>query len=227
MKRILLLLAVGMLAIPAAAEPLDRSNTPIYTPTDRVDMDSLPLDRGTAVYDSLYAGTAGYFAYPPALGPIGFDDYDTISGVNLTSVKFVGGASTAGGVFWFEYYTAGGTFATSFGVQFPVGGNWIWTITMSAPPFVIPHTGILQLVANTTFTGGGGTYSTTIPGQWFFTSWDALVVGSNSTGFGPPPVTTTNGRTVPAVHDFSFHIPEPTTFALLGLGLAALMIRRK
>jgi hypothetical protein len=193
------------------------------------------------IYDSLYPGTAGFWAAPAAPGPLGYDDYvtdTTISGLSLnhgldiTRAKFVGGVTSATGllgsaaVMWFEFYdlsTAG--FITSFGVALPSAGNWIWTINMGYPGFVIPHSALYQIVANTTFTGGGA-YSTTIGGQWFFSSPDAVLTGSNSTTIGPA-ITTTLGATIPMVQDFYFSIPEPATLGLFGAGMLLLLRRRR
>lgn len=233
MKRVVCaLLAVAVMAVPAMAElthQVDRSNTPIITAEAVAPLGGSIGPRATAVYDSLYAGAAGYWTFGSALGPVGYDDYDTISGVNLTAVRFVGGVTAPGGIVWFEFYTdlTSPMFVTSLGVQLPSSGWWIWTINVSNPPFVIPHTGLLQVVANSTFTGGGGTYPNTIAGAWFFTSSDAVVAGSNILGYGSPPMITTTGGTYYGVHDFAFMIPEPATLSLFGAGLLLVMRRRR
>ena len=226
-------LAAVIMTAPAMAE-LSHSGSrtgPIFTaePTAIVGGD---LRAATPVYDSLYSGTAGYYALT-AVGAIGYDDYDTISGVNLTAARFVGGMTRTTGiggsaaVMWFEFYDPTSfNFLTSYGVLTNSPGWWIWTITFSAPPFVIPHNALYQVVANSTYTGGGA-YSTTIAGGWFFSSTDALVVGSNSTAIGPPVITTTYGATFPTVHDFAFLIPEPATLALFGAGMLLVLRRRR
>ncbi|HUU82526.1 MAG TPA: PEP-CTERM sorting domain-containing protein, partial [Phycisphaerae bacterium] len=111
---------------------------------------------------------------------------------------------------------------------FPVAGNYIWTIHCPDPPFMPPQTALLQIVANTTFTGGGGTWSTTIAGQWFYTSSDAVIVGSNSPDIGSPPMmTTASGAVFAGVHAFAIETPEPSTLALFGTGLLLVMMRRR
>lgn len=230
MKKALLLCAIVALAVPAMADlvpPDNRANLPIITPSSWVPLGEGGPRVGPAVYDSIGPGTAGYIAdpTPAAVGSLGWDDYDTISGVNLTAAKFVGGGTAAGAVFWFDFFTytgftpgsnpTGMSYASGFGVVLPQAGNWIWTITFSAPPFVIPHTGLMQITANSTYTP----YPTTIAGQWFLTSPDAVIVGTNLISHGGDP-----GQLVKC---FAFHIPEPTTLALLGLGLGVVLIRRR
>lgn len=229
-KFVLALLVVAFLAPPAMAElggPRDRSSTPIYTPTGDF-LGSEPGLRGTAVYDSSSPGDGGYFAGVTAIGVLGYDDYVTQSGVDLTSMKFVGGMSQAGGpggsaMMWLEFYdpnTFG--FITSFGMDIPSSGWWIWTVTFPDPPFVIPHSALFQIVANSTFTGGGA-YSTTIGGLWFLTTPDALAVGSNSLDIGGG--ATTGGA--PLIHEFRFDVPEPATLSLLGAGMLFVLRRRR
>lgn len=230
-KTVLALLVVAFMAAPAMADlggPRDRSDTPMMTATEEY-LGVEPTLRGTAVYDSNAPGVGGYYAGVTAVGTLGYDDYDTVSGVNLTSMKFVGGLTRATGiggsaaVMWFEYYdpTTFG-FLTSFGVALSQPGWWIWTITFSAPPFVIPHSALFQIVANTTYTGTGA-YSTTIGGLWFLTTTDALVVGSNSPYIGGG--ATTGG--MPLIHNFRFDIPEPATLGLLGAGMLFVLRRRR
>lgn len=221
MRKLLALLAVCMIVMPAVAEPIDRSGAPIVTAEVVGKLGDVPNDRyGVAVYDSLYAGTAGYWAFPASTGALGYDDYDITSNPNMTALRFVGGVTQANQVLWFDFFTAGSAYYGSLGGIFPQAGNWIWTLNLSNPPWIIPHSGIMQITANTT------TYYGIAAGQWFFTSQDALIVGSNNPTFGPPPITTTGSGQFLSVHDFSFHIPEPTTLGLLGLGLAALIRRR-
>jgi hypothetical protein len=234
MKKVIVILGVLALALPAMADlsaPGDRSDTPIYLASDiatATPMDEQVGQRGTTVYDSIGPGTAGYLAGTPSVGPLGFDDYGTTSGVNLTSFHFVGGmspiATGQNAVMWFTWFTSGGSFATSAGVVFTAAdaGYYIWGITFSSPPFVIPHNGYFQVTANSTYTGGG-TYSTTVPGLFFLSSTDALTVGSNNPTVGGG--STTGGANL--VHCFSFDIPEPTTLGLLGAALLVLAPRRR
>jgi len=215
MKKAIILLACLALAAPAMAELVhgNRANAPILTPTAVAPLGDVNRDVGPAVYDSIGPGTSGYAALPAAVGVLGWDDYGTNSGVDLTAVKFAGGVTAPGGVLWFEYYTPTGAFATSFGVQLATAGNYIWTITFNSPPFVIPHDGIFQIVANTSYTG----VPTTIAGQFFVTSPDGLTVGTNNTTVGGLPG---------YVYAFGFYVPEPTTLTLLALGGLVLIRRR-
>ena len=212
MKKLVLMFAlVGLLAAPAMAGIVDRSNTPILTATPQ------QARAGAAVYSSLGPGIGGYIPGPTAVGSLGWDDYGTMSCVNLTAFKFVGGVTAPGAVMWFEFYDAPpatGNFLTSFGVLVNTPGAFIWTITFSSPPFVIPHDAYLQICANSTFTP----YPTTIAGYWFETTPDAVTVGVNNTAVG---------TAAPNVKQFSMHIPEPVTLALVGMGALVLLRRRR
>ncbi len=253
MKRGLIALAlVGLLITPAMADlaPRDRSNTPIYTTAEFAEIGSAGTRAGAAIYDSIGPGVGGYLAAPPALGALGTDDYITDSSTGpMTAFKFVGGmtataspvTSFGGGgglaVMWFEWYqhntTSGYDFVTSAGVLINSAGNFLWTITLGTP-FPIPHGGtgsdqaLFRVLANTTFTGGGA-YSTTIAGQWFIGTADAVVVGGNTSAIGPivNVGTTTTPVMVQGVNSFSFHVPEPTTLALLAMGGCVLIRRRR
>jgi hypothetical protein len=226
-KLVLSALVAALLCSPAWAELTagDRAGAPIVTATNPVAVGQEMMTRDPMAYDSLYAGTAGYWGYPAASGPIGFDDYDFtpgVSSVGISALKFVGGVQSAGMIMWFDFFTAGGSYINSLGAQFPQGGNWIWTLNISSPPYTgLAHTGILQLVADTTY----GTLPSL--GQWYFTSADALIVGSNNVTFGPPFLGTTTSP-IWTVQDFALvcHIPEPATLALLGSGLLVLVRRR-
>ena len=233
MRKVIATLAmVGLGAGIAMADPIDRSSTPIYTDgngvtigTESMDGGGVGTSGGNNIYNSNAAGLNGYWAFGAATGPIGIDDYGTTNGPGGTSVidefGFTGGVAAPGQVMFFTFFTSSGSFSTSFGVQFASGGNFIYTITLGTPR-TIPNDGQLQLFADTGFV---------VPstGQWFFTSSDALSVGSNSTTFGPPPTSTSFGLTLPSVQTFRLDavIPEPTTLGLLGLGVTCLVARRR
>ena len=219
MKKLIAIAAlVAFVASPALADlaPQDHSNAQMATIISQVkigDIDSGPR-ADTAMYESHVAGASGYLAYPAGTGVLGNDDYTVTAGVGntLTALKFVGGVTATSQVVYFEWYelTTGGmtyAFVDSVGVALPQAGNFIWSIGLSTP-FDIPASGVLQVVANTT---------TAAQGQFFVTSHDAVVTGSNATTFGPEPY----------VHAFSFYTPEPTTLALLGAGVMVLLRRRR
>ena len=229
MRKVLLVgLLAAVMAVPAMADLThgDRATAPTYQAEIVGPVGGDIGQRcGPIVYDSLYSGTAGYWLQSPVVGPIGYDDYDTVSsGAYLSQVKFVGGLTAPSGILWFEFYTnfTSPTLVTSFGVHLPQSGWWIWTINMGSP-FLVPHTGLMQIVANSTYTP----YPMDIAGAWFFTSSDAVVVGSNILGFGTPPMITTTGGTYFGVHCFAFVVPEPATLALFGTGLLLVMRRRR
>lgn len=225
MKKAIVLLAAIAIAAPAVADfsHVDRSNFPIYTPNSAVKVGETVADReGPAIYDSLAPGTSGYLAPSPASGFMGSDDYTTNSGTYLTAFKFVGGLSgfdpnVASGIIWFTFWsptTTGYTPVDGGGIALNTTGAYIWTITLGTPK-TIPHNGLFTMFSATSATIPTG-YAPSL-GQWYVSSSDAVVVGSNST---------TIGSLAPNVNLFSFHTPEPTTLVLLTLGGLVLARRR-
>lgn len=218
------MLAVAMVATPAMAE-LSRTGE-IYMAELSADQ-TLPR-AGTAIYNSV--GRPGTFPLATAAAPhpglLGWDDYDTISGVNLTAHQFAGGLTAISdalgrtAVMWMEFYNTTGTLVTTFGVAFPFPGNYVWTVTLGTPR-TIPHDGFHQILANSTYTG----VATTISGQWMQSLTSALVVGSNATSIGG--AMTPGGTTVAGQQAFAFLSPEPTTLGLLGAGVLLILRRRR
>lgn len=181
--------AVAMLAGTAMAQSYTLHAEPIPQGTY--------VDRGPGV---IYSAMAGPFqAFPAAAGNLGFDDYDSIlpgGQDNLTALRFVGGVTQVGGIIDFNFLDVASAPVSSFAVQFPQAGNFIWTITLGAP-VVIHDQGFLQLSTRAGVTG-----------QWFL-STTAPSIGTESRALGD---TTTHG------HNFELTVPAPGSLALLGLG---------
>jgi hypothetical protein len=193
----------------AGAASADMLNVPagqrVYTSSD-VHMVATPLDSGgtdaggTVVYSSIpgpYAAVAaGAFAQR--------DDYTSTNNTgsfNVDLFKFVGGVTAVGGVldfFFLDNTAPTPNVVSSFSIQFPQAGNFIWTITFGTSDPVALDAGQLQIQTETGTTG-----------QWFLTT-TAASPGSNSfsSGFGSP----TN------IQCFEMQIPAPGSLALLGLG---------
>ncbi|HUU85875.1 MAG TPA: PEP-CTERM sorting domain-containing protein [Phycisphaerae bacterium] len=238
MKKAVLSVLVGLFICSPAWGDLtyrDRSQAQIVTAANPIPLgEGSGLRGGTPIYDSLGPGTGGYIYEPPGLGVIGEDDWSpwptSSPWCGVTQVTFAGGVTAADGLLWFKFYTdatASRNFATSFGVVLPTAGNFIWQITIPwVPSFWLPpvyHPYSLEVVANTTFTGGGGTFATDISARWALTTPDAVVVGSNLTTWGGGYQTGLG----PLVHAFRFEVPEPTTLALLVGGAALACSRRR
>jgi MYXO-CTERM domain-containing protein len=170
---------------------------------------AISLEEGTqgaasVLYSSIDA-PAGYFAFPLATGPIGFDDYtSTVAGsIAMTEFRFVGGVDTPGGVVNFEFYNAAGdTLIDAFAVTLAGAGNFIYTIDLSANGLVVDGAGVVQMVVDA---GANGQ---------FFLTGNGATVGSNDGTFGGA-----NGGAL--AHSFEISgsaIPAPGALALMGLG---------
>lgn len=231
MRKVFAVLAVaGLMAAPAMADlsgwtPPGNTGMPIFT-AEAV----APVGSGgtvtrapTRIYDSLAAGATGYLAFAPGSGLLGYDDFVTNSGTAMVSdFYFVGGVAAGGQMINFYFLNSAFSTVNSFGITFTMGGNFIYTIggfptSASATPFIIPHTGYLVAVAPTGSTG-----------QWFLSSHDAVVTGSNQAGVGGYYATSGGVTTFSLVHLFAIGgIPEPATLGLLVASGAVFFIRRR
>lgn len=181
--------AVAMLAGTAMAQSYTLHADPIP--------EGMYVERGPGV---IYSAMAGPFqAFAAAAGNLGVDDYDSIlpgGQDNLTALRFVGGVTEVGGIIDFNFFDVASAPVSTFAVQFPQAGNFIWTITL-ATPVVIQDQGFLQLSTRAGVTG-----------QWFL-STSLPTVGTESRALGD---TTTHS------HRFELTVPAPGSLALLGLG---------
>lgn len=174
---------------------------------------------GTA-YSNMNAG-AGFQAFAPGGGAIGFDDYDSIATggtIDVQSYRFVGGVNVAGGVMFFEFFDNSSAFVDSFGVALPQAGNFIWTITINTFPggVVVPDAGIHQVV-----TDDLGQFGPAALGQWFLSDANPTV-GTSNPAIG--------GAAGGFSHKFELNgefVPAPATAALMGLGGLVAARRRR
>ena len=217
LMRVLAVLCVLLMAAPAMAgiaTPRDRSNTPIFTAEAIAPVGEMP--RGTGDGPACYENMAGYVGYLISPTAIYYDDYvmDGSTG-QLTAVKFIGGVSVLGPMY-FTFFTFDGftgasspinpVFAGSFGVSFPQTGAYIWTIHNNSDILItVPHSGMMQI----SMYGAGGT------GLWYVGSTASPTVGYTDMAH-------------PAYQAmFALHVPEPGTLALLCLGGFTLIRRRR
>ena len=226
MKKLFVCVAVlGLVAASASAEPVntnDRSLAPMYTAT------AAPIDAGQAraptpgigiPYKNL-AGTS-FSAVSGTGGAVAIDDYNLAIGASasweLNQFRFIGGVANAGEVLFFTFFTPGFAFNDSFGVQFPQGGNFQWTITISTPSAHLVHNGdFVRMWAD------DGSVLTLSTGTWFM-STDAPTAGT--TGNTYPGFQTTGGADLNA--KFQLIVPEPATLAMFGMGVLTLVVRRR
>lgn len=175
--------------------------------------------RNTVVYsDMAGGGTSGnnYGSFGLTTGniPAGTEDYTTFDtlGFTMKIFRFIGGVGAAGHVAWFDFYDSLSVYYDSFGVQFPVGGAYLWTITITNP-MAITGTGFAVGYADIFGFAPGSTF------EWYLSA-AAPTIGTNNPAFG-------SGSGFGYSHNFEMETPAPGALALLGLaGLAARRRRR-
>lgn len=244
--------AAAVAAIAGSAfglgETLDRTNAPIYsTNTPGISITATPLhgaDRGplagfaSSVYgwdDTSSTISGSGFVAAPASSYLGFQGYSTTLGTppagtpstdystfTAMSFQFVGGVTNTGEILWFDFLYNDVTLGNYFGIQFPSGGNFLWTITFDPTGFVVPTEGYLQITSNTDPNiGPVGT------GRWFASDLGAMpeygTAGASSAGsfdYG--------SGSVPLGYAWAIATPTPGTVGLMGLaGLAGVSRRRR
>jgi hypothetical protein len=201
-----------------AAIYADYSTYPLYTGDS---LSAEPLEAGSAVPSTAVPGTVysqmdyGYAYATNTAGLVGFEDYDSINDedIALATFRFVGGVAAMDEVMWFDFFDSGYNYVDSFGVMFPLDGDWIWTISLTTP-MTITDAGILEVIADDGFI----VVST---GTWYLGS-PPPTIGTNDPFFG----TFADGSGVSHTYELN-NIPEPVTVSLLGLGSLVLLRKRR
>jgi MYXO-CTERM domain-containing protein len=163
-------------------------------------------DRVAVVYTSIpgpYAAAAGGLAASVT------DDFVTTlsSPEDFVNMRFVGGVTsnaTGSNQLAFRYFDTSATLVSSFTVNFPQAGDFIWTINLAGSGLQTPIAGTLQISAN----------SPTTTMHWYTTS-TAPAVGSN--------VADSSGT----YQAFETTTPAPASLGLLGLGGLVAARRRR
>ena len=229
MKKLLVcVVLLGLVASTASAEPFvnpnDRSQQTILTSATAEPIPGGPLRVADyALYSHMsLAGTLAVQSFTG--GVVSADDYNLNLPVPpvvppMDHFQFVGGVSAPGEVLFFTFFDSMGSYMSSFGVQLPYGGGYIWTITGAGGGSmnrVVGDKGYTQMWAD------DGTVVVLSTGIWYLDT-SAPTVGT--TGPTLPGFTTTGGAVLN--HCFSILVPEPGTLALFGMGVMTLVVRRR
>jgi hypothetical protein len=220
-----------MVAATASAEPLtnpnDRSLAPIFTSVtaEPIGSPGTPRIADYPLYSNMTM-TATLYYVTGSNGPVSADDYNKIIGDDgsiyiMDHFQFIGGVVTAGQVLFFTFWQSSGLYPpiSSFGVQLPYAGAYIWTITGAGGGSMnrqVGHCGIVQMWAD------NGIVVTPSTGIWYLNS-DPPTVGTT----GPTYPGFTDGSGHWLNHKFAILVPEPGTVALFGMGVLTLLVRRR
>jgi len=227
MKKLLICVALmGLVAATASAEPF--TNPGNRSLTANLEITATPLQGGTPrvadypIYENM-GMTASLYYVSFQGGAVSADDYNKFvpgqsTVYTMDHFQFIGGVAQPGQVMFFTFFDSNGSYVSSFGVQLPYGGGYIWTITgagggsMGRP---VHFGGFVQMWAD------DGSVVVLSTGIWYLNS-DAPTVCTT----GP----TYPGLTVGGVyldHKFAILVPEPGTLALFGMGIMTLVVRRR
>jgi hypothetical protein len=204
MRKSIVPLAVFALAGTAFADFLPVNHATLSTGLTAVPIGSSEDGRNDPVV--VYSSVPGPYGALAAASFSHRDDYaSTATGAGgifpLHSIRFVGGVEVVGGILDFFLLDSNEQTVSSFGVQFPNAGNFIWTITLTNP-LPAANSGFFQVQTRDLTTG-----------QWFATVTPANP-GSNSFSSG-------YGSTFDPQRIGAFElreVPAPGALALLGLG---------